>query len=88
MKIPSKPANGYTYLDTWYQNTYNLSANTEWNGKKINYLEYSFVDSTGSNGGADDYKIDFVRVFGSGHPHPYRWNAPSAIGANGWNASY
>ena len=75
---------GYVSLDTWYQNTYNLSANTEWHGKKIDYLEYSFIDGDGS----DDHKIDFVRVFGNNHPHPYRYDAPLSLGANGWNASY
>ena len=77
-------AGGYTAVDTWYQNTYNLSAESEWKGKNITYLEYSFITGDGN----DDYKIDFARVFGNNFVHPYRHQAPPALGANTWYRDY
>ena len=80
--LPS--ANGYESEGVWYENTYNLSACTQWSGNKITYLEYDFMDVSGE----EDIKIDWIVVSGNNHPHPYRWNPPSFLGANGWNTSY
>ena len=76
---------GYVSLSTWTQNTFDLSSETEWKGKKITYLEFAFAKT---QDGEDQYHIDWATVAGSNHPHPYHDYAPVSLGANGWNRSY
>lgn len=68
----------------WHEHYIDVGDHANWTGK-ITKLVYLFdIDTNGQQ----SYHIDWVAIAGNNHPHPYRWNAPTQIGANGWNSSY
>ena len=69
----------------WHEHYVDLSSDTNWVGKKITNLTYLF--DTDIDGG-QEYYVDWVYLSGEGHPHPYRYSAPPAFGANSWNTNY
>jgi len=77
---------GSAVQDTgWHEHYIDLSGQSTWVGKKIFELEYLFdLD----NNGGQQYYVDWIYLSGNNHPHPYRYNAPPAIGANSWNLNY
>jgi len=74
------------YGSGWQEDhIHDLSGEADWTGK-ITSLKYTFdYDESGGT----RYYIDYAYISGNNHPHPYRWNAPPAIGANNsWHVNY
>jgi hypothetical protein len=81
--LPALGNDGHNGLNVWTEKYFDLSGQAEWVGKKITYLQYDM------NAGVETVnQIDWVYVSGNNHPHPYRYNAPTAVGANNWNINY
>ena len=81
--LPDLGDDGHNGLNVWTEKYFDLSGQAEWVGKKITYLRYDM------NAGVETVnQIDWVYVSGNNHPHPYRYNAPTAVGANNWNINY
>lgn len=76
---------GLAFGEGWKEHYVDLSGQSNWTSKKIKTLSYKLDED--SDGG-QKYYIDWIYVSGNNHPHPYRYNAPLAIGANSWNRSY
>ena len=75
-----------TATDVWHEHYIDLSGQSTWVGKKITKLKYLFDEDFSGSG--QQYYVDWIYISGNNHPHPYRHNAPPAIGANSWNLNY
>jgi hypothetical protein len=84
-ELPALGDDGFDVFGAWNEKYFDLSGQDDWIGKRIDYLKFDFA---GGGSGEDVHQIDWIHISGNNHPHPYRYNAPPATGANGWNTNY